>query len=90
MGGVKMEEKNQNEIGLQVIRQWMEHYPPAEDDCMFKLQLTSYEIAEILSEFCQVEPGEVTRELLGNGYKLTRTGEGEMKWMIKNNTRENE
>ncbi len=70
-------------ISEKIIEQWTEKYPPADDDDMYTLQLSSYEIAEILNEFCSVEPGDITRVLLNKGYQLTRTGEGEIKWMIK-------
>lgn len=76
------------EIVKQLILQWMEHYPPADKGEMFTLQLTSYEIAEILSDFGTVSPGDVTRELLSNGYILVRTGEGQMKWLIRKEARQ--
>ena len=73
----------QDNLSEQIIEQWTEKYPPAGDDDMYYLQLSSYEIAEILNDFCSVDAGDITRILLGKGYKLTRTGEGEIKWMIK-------
>lgn len=79
-----MENKNDDSQMIEnIIQRWMENYPPADDEDMFTLKLTSYEVAEILSDFAAVTPGDVTRELLKRSYRLARTGEGEMKWLIK-------
>lgn len=78
-----MEDNKDMVLNNVIIEQWTEKYPPAGDDDMYFLQLSSYEIAEILNDFCNVEAGEITSVLLRKGYKLTRTGEGEIKWMIK-------
>ena len=67
----------------QIIEQWTMQYPPAGEDDMFVIKLTSYKIGEILADFAFVTPGDITRELLMKGYKLVRSGEGEMKWLIK-------
>lgn len=83
MGWVKMEENREDNVALTIIHQWMKKYPPADSEEMFTLKLTSYEIAEILADLEKVEPGDVTRELLKNGYKLVRASGGSMKWLIK-------
>ena len=78
-----MEDNKDMMLNNEIVEQWTEKYPPAGDDDMYFLQLSSYEIAEILNDFCTVSAGEITSVLLRKGYKLTRTGEGEIKWMIK-------
>lgn len=87
MGGGHKEvistEQSQRDLKEKIIARWTESYPPADDDDMFVLRLSSYEIAEILGEFVTVEPGDVTRILLDRGYKLVRSGEGDIKWLIK-------
>ena len=78
-----MEDKNERTMIETIIEQWTEHYPPAKEEEMFTLKLTSYEIAEILSDFGTVSPGDITRILLSKGYRLVRAGDGEIKWIIK-------
>ena len=78
-----MEENNESQMIEAIIEQWTEHYPPAKDEEMFTLKLTSYEIAEILADFGSVSAGDITRVLLNKGYRLVRTGGGEIKWLIK-------
>lgn len=78
-----MEENNERKMIETIIEQWSEHYPPAKEEEMFTLKLTSYEIAEILGDFGNVSPGDITRVLLGKGYRLVRTGDGEIKWLIR-------
>ena len=85
IGGVKMEENKriQDNLSEQIIEQWCNNYPPAEDDEMFTLRLSSYEIAEMLEDFTPISPGDITRMVLKKGYKLVRTCEGNIKWNIK-------
>ncbi len=64
---------NEN-ISLGIIEKWTEHYPPADSDEMFTLKLSSYEIAEILSDFGAIEAGEVTRILLQKGLSWCAPG----------------
>lgn len=78
-----MSEEKNNDVIQKIIEVWTENYPPASEEEMFNIKLSSYEIAEILADFGEVQAGDVTRILLGKGYKLVRTGEGDMKWLIK-------
>ena len=78
-----MKSKEQSNNAEVIIEEWSKMYPPADEDTMYTLNLSSYEIAEILSDFTNVDPGDVTRILLEKGYKLARTGEGTIKWIIK-------
>lgn len=78
-----MSNENDKQFIEQIIEQWTENYPPAQEDEMFTLKLTSYEVAQILEEFGEIDAGDVTRILLQKGYRLVRTGEGEIKWLIK-------
>ena len=83
MGGVNMEDKDSQKIAEMVLQEWMQHYRPGEISDEFILLLTSYEICEILQDFCPLEPAAVTKELLENHYKLAPSGEGAMKFIIK-------
>lgn len=78
-----MENESERNMIERIIETWTEHYPPAKEEEMFTLKLTSYEVAEILSDFGPVNAGDVTRILLEKGYKLVRTGAGEIKWLIR-------
>lgn len=78
-----MENETERNMIERIIETWTEHYPPAKEEEMFTLKLTSYEIAEILDDFGNVSPGDITRVLLGKGYRLVRTGDGEIKWLIR-------
>ena len=79
---MKEEEKSPS-MAETIVEEWTKMYPPGKEEEMFCLKLTSYEIAEMLSDFCEVHPGDITRILLDKGYKLTRSSEGSMKWLIK-------
>lgn len=83
MGGVNMEDCNDKNMAEVIIEEWTKNFPPASEETMYTLNLSSYEIAEILSDFIEVHPGDVTRVLLMKGYKLAKTGEGGLKWLIK-------
>ncbi|MBQ6228052.1 MAG: hypothetical protein IJK08_05795 [Prevotella sp.] len=78
-------EKDENIIE-QIIETWTQNYPPADENTMYTLSLSSYEIAEILGDFVEVSPGDVTRVLLTKGYQLTRNSDGGLKWLIKRET----
>ena len=78
-----MKDNEQNNNAEVIINRWSDMYPPADEETMYVIALTSYEIAEILNDFTEVNPGDITRILLERGYKLQRTGEGTMKWLIK-------
>lgn len=80
------QEMDKLDIIEQVVEQWTENYPPAQEDEMFTLKLTSYEVAQILEEFGEISAGDITRILLQKSYRLVRTGEGEIKWLIKKGT----
>lgn len=77
------EQEKNNDVIQQIIEVWTENYPPASEEEMFTIKLSSYEIAEILADYGEVQAGDVTRILLCKGYKLVRTGGGDMKWLIK-------
>lgn len=77
------EQEKNNDVIQQIIELWTENYPPASEEDMFTIKLSSYEIAENLADFGEVQAGDVTRILLDKGYKLVRSGEGEIKWLIK-------
>ena len=77
------EQEKNNDVIQQIIEVWTENYPPASEEEMFNIKLSSYEIAEILADYGEVQAGDVTRILLCKGYKLVRTGGGDMKWLIK-------
>lgn len=79
---MRNEEQTKDNLMEDVIERWTEQYPPAGGNDKI-LKLTSYDIAEELAEFVETSPGDVTRILMGKGYRLERTSNGKMVWLIK-------
>ena len=73
-----------NKLFLFIIGEWIEKYPPAREDDDFTIKLSSEDIREEISNFISSDVNDITEHLRKNGYIITKTKDGEIKWLVSN------
>lgn len=73
--------KNKKNLNF-ILNEWVANYPPAKGHEEFTIQLSTEEIKEEICRFVTAEIDEITEFLIKNKYHITKTREGEIKWLI--------